>query len=143
MIDGGRIVESGPTEDVIRHPRTPFTARIAGLNMIGGRSDADGVRHSDGQLIQGVSKAPTRAGEPAIAVFSPTAVVIFTEEPHSSARNIIAVTITELEPRDEQVRVRAATATASPSAPTSPPRPSATSTCTPAATSTTPSKPPP
>ena len=77
--------------------------------MIGGRSDTDGVRHSDGQLIQGVSKTPTGAGEPAIAVFSPTAVVIFTDEPHSSARNIITVTITELEPRDEQVRVRAAT----------------------------------
>ena len=109
VIDGGRIVESGPTDDVIRHPRTPFPARIAGLNMIGGRSDTDGVRHSDGQLIQGVSKTPTRVGEPAIAVFSPTAVVIFTDEPHSSARNIIAVTITELEPRDEQVRVRATT----------------------------------
>ena len=109
VIDGGRIVESGRTDDVIRHPRTPFTARIAGLNMIAGHSDADGVRHSDGQLIQGVSQAAPRAGEPAIAVFSPTAVVIFTDEPHSSARNILAVTITELEPRDEQVRVRAAT----------------------------------
>ncbi|HET9564603.1 MAG TPA: TOBE domain-containing protein, partial [Mycobacterium sp.] len=42
-------------------------------------------------------------------MFSPTAVAIFTETPHSSARNTLAVTIAELEPRDEQVRVRAAT----------------------------------
>ena len=110
VIDGGRIVESGPTGDVLKHPRTPFTARIAGLNMISGRCEADAVRQPTGQLVFGVHRAPGRTGEPAIAVFSPTAVAIFTEPPHSSARNTISVTISELEPRDEQVRVRAATA---------------------------------
>ena len=110
VMDGGRIVESGATADVIRHPRTAFTARIAGLNMISGRSDADGVRRSDGSLVHGVKRTATPPGEPAIAVFSPTAVAIFTDEPHSSARNVLAVTIAELEPRDEQVRVRATTA---------------------------------
>jgi molybdate transport system ATP-binding protein len=109
VIDRGWIVESGPTEDVIRHPRTPFTARIAGLNMIRGRSEPDGVRQPNGQLIYGIHRMPSPAAEPAIAVFSPTAVAIFTETPHSSARNTVVVTIAELEPRDEQVRIRAAT----------------------------------
>jgi len=36
---------------VIRHPRTPFTARIAGLNMISGRSEPDAVMQANGQGI--------------------------------------------------------------------------------------------
>jgi molybdate transport system ATP-binding protein len=110
VIDAGRIVESGPTAEVIKHPRTPFTARIAGLNMISGSSQADAVSRPTGQLVFGVHRIPVPTGEPAVAVFSPTAVAIFTETPHSSARNTFPVTISELEPRDEQVRVRAGTA---------------------------------
>ncbi len=110
VIDEGKIVESGPTAEVIKHPRTPFTARIAGLNMISGTSEADAVRPQNSQLVFGMHRTPVPSGEPAIAVFSPTAVAIFTETPHSSARNTFATTIAELEPRDEQVRVRAVTA---------------------------------
>ena len=36
---------------MIRHPRTPFTARIAGLNMISGRSEPDAVMQANGQGI--------------------------------------------------------------------------------------------
>jgi len=110
VMEGGRIVESGPTAEVLRHPRTPFTARIAGLNMISGTSEDDAVRQPNAQLFFGVHRTPVATGEPAIAAFSPTAVAIFTETPHSSARNILPVTISELEPRDEQVRVRSTTA---------------------------------
>lgn len=112
VMDRGRIVEAGPTEEVIRHPRTPFTARLAGLNLVRGSAVADGVRWADGQVLAGVARTPTTAGELAIAVFSPTAVTVFTEPPHgSSARNTIPVVITELEPRDHQVRIRADTRT--------------------------------
>ena len=107
VVDHGRIVESGPTQDVIQHPRTPFTARIAGLNLIDGTAVADGVRDAHGVHIQGVSRTATAPGERAIAVFSPTAVAVYDELPHGSPRNTFAVTVTELEPRDAQVRVRA------------------------------------
>ncbi len=110
VIDGGTIVEAGPTAEVIKHPRTPFTARIAGLNMISGSSRADAIMQPNGQVVFGMYRTPVPPGEPAIAVFGPTAVAIFTEAPHSSARNTLAVTISEFEPRDEQVRVRASTA---------------------------------
>ena len=109
VLDGGRIVESGPTEDVVRRPRTPFMARIAGLNLISGTAVDGGVLGRDGEVVRGVAHAPTTAGEPAIAVFSPTAVTVFTEPPRGSARNTIAVVIASLEPRDEQVRLHADT----------------------------------
>lgn len=107
VVDQGRIVESGPTLDVIRHPRTPFTARIAGLNLIAGTAETNGLRDPGGVLIEGVQRSNTQPGEPAIATFSPNVVAVHPEVPHGSARNVFAVTITELEPRDAQVRLRA------------------------------------
>ena len=110
VLDQGRIVESGPTAEVIKHPRTPFTARIAGLNLVLGRTEDRAVRGSDGTLVEGFFRAEMGPGEPAIAVFSPSTVAVYDEPPHGSPRNTIPVTITELEPRDHQVRVRAHTA---------------------------------
>ena len=40
-------------------------------------------------LIRGVNRTATTVGEPAIAVFSPTAVAVFTEAPQGSPRNTI------------------------------------------------------
>jgi molybdate transport system ATP-binding protein len=108
VLERGRIVEGGPTAEVIRHPRAPFTARLAGLNMITGRAAADGVRTSDG-LLTGVHRLPAAPGEPAVATFSPAAVAVFTEPPHGSPRNTIPAMVTELEPRGELVRLRTET----------------------------------
>ncbi len=107
VIESGRIVESGPTQDVIQHPRTPFTARIAGLNLINGTADGNGLLDAQGTSVEGVLRTATEAGEPAIAVFSPNAVAVYDQLLHGSPRNSFAVTVTELEPRDAQVRVRA------------------------------------
>jgi molybdate transport system ATP-binding protein len=111
VLDHGRVVEAGPTADVLRHPRTAFTARIAGLNMILGTAETSGVRHAGGQLIEGVQRTRTLLGEPAIAVFPPSAVSVYLDHPHGSPRNTVPVIITEFEPRDDQVRVRADTRT--------------------------------
>ncbi len=117
VIDHGRIVESGPTREVLKHPRTAFTARIAGLNMITGEAAGKGVWRQGGQLIEGIAATDLAAGSPAIAVFSPSAVSVFTARPHGSPRNVLPVTITALEPRDEQVRIRADDLTADVTAP--------------------------
>ncbi|KNC18531.1 hypothetical protein AC792_11540 [Arthrobacter sp. RIT-PI-e] len=37
ILDGGRVVEAGPTRDVLTHPTTSFGARLAGLNLVHGR----------------------------------------------------------------------------------------------------------
>ena len=110
VLDHGRIVESGPTADVIAHPRTPFTARIAGLNLVQGRAEADGVRTPSGWLVAGVAQTEPVPGSPAVASFGPSAVAVYDEAPHGSPRNVVGVTVTEIEPRDALVRVRAVTA---------------------------------
>ena len=109
VLDQGRVVETGPTQEVIRHPRTPFTARIAGLNLVTGTAEPHGVRGPGGDLVEGVSRTATGAGEPADAVFSPSTVAVHDGVPQGSPRNSFAVTVTELEPRDDQVRVRGLT----------------------------------
>ena len=110
VLDGGRIVESGPTAEVLRHPTSAFAARLAGLNLVAGVAHAEGLQPTRrGPILAGVPRTPLELGEPATAVFSPTAVSVYLEEPHGSPRNVFGVTVVELEPRDDQVRVRATT----------------------------------
>jgi molybdate transport system ATP-binding protein len=108
VMDQGKVAESGATDEVLRHPRTRFTARIAGLNLIRGDYADGSVIDGRGLAVEGSvrdGEAPT-AGSRAAAVFSPAAVSIFLEPPGGSPRNNLRVTIAELEPRGDLVRVR-------------------------------------
>lgn len=112
VLDGGRVVESGSTLDVLRHPTSPYTARLAGLNLITGHAHHGSLQPaSGGPAVDGVTRTALDEGEPATAVFPPLAVSVYLDPPHGSPRNVFGVIITELEPRGEQVRVHATTAT--------------------------------
>nr|WP_157344970.1 ATP-binding cassette domain-containing protein [Nocardioides sp. MAH-18] len=103
VMEGGRIVEAGRTADVLERPRSAFAARIAGLNMVRGPW-LDGAVSG----IRGIATGPAPgAGEPAVAVFRPSAVAVYREAPAGSPRNSLPVTITEVEPHGDAVRVRA------------------------------------
>ncbi len=108
VVDDGHVVEEGPTAEVLARPRSAFAARIAGLNMVRGTLDGHGVRGSDGVLVEGLADQPITQGEPAVAVFRPSAVGVFRQPPGGSPRNVLDVTITELEPFGEQIRIRTA-----------------------------------
>lgn len=108
VLDGGRVVEDGPSAEVLSRPRSPFAARIAGLNMVTGTWRDGAVLGSDGVEIRGLAaEAGPAAGERVVAVFRPSAVSVFREAPGGSPRNSLAVTVTDLEPHGDQVRVRA------------------------------------
>ena len=108
VMEGGRVAESGPTEETLRNPRARFTARIAGLNLIKGTLADGGVTEASGLRVDGTRKdgEDLRDGDPAAAVFSPSDVSIFLVPPLGSPRNNLEVTIAELEPRGDLVRVR-------------------------------------
>ena len=110
VLEQGHVVESGATAAVLRHPKTAFAARIAGLNLVTGVAVASGVAHPDGTVVEGVSRTPVVPGQPAVAVFSPSAVAVFPEMHPGSPRNTFRVTISGLEPHADLVRVRAETA---------------------------------
>ncbi|MGB0099828.1 MAG: ATP-binding cassette domain-containing protein [Nocardioides sp.] len=103
VMEGGRIVEAGRTAEVLERPRSAFAARIAGLNLVSGV-----WRHGAVDGVRGIATDPAPAdGDPAVAVFRPSAVSVFRSAPGGSPRNTLPVTVTDLEPRGDQVRVRA------------------------------------
>lgn len=108
VLDAGRVVEDGPARTVLSHPRSAFAARIAGVNLIAGAAQPTGLRTQDGGGIQGIVDPDCSVGQRAVAVFSPAAVAVHETAPTGSPRNHLAVTITELEPRGELIRVHGA-----------------------------------
>jgi molybdate transport system ATP-binding protein len=111
VVEGGRVVESGPAAAVLAAPRSHFAARIAGINLVNGTLDGDGVLRTDWDMRwHGVpaEDAPTERGQRAVAVFAPSAVAVYREPPHGSPRNTIAVTVAEVAGQAAGIRVRAA-----------------------------------
>lgn len=115
VMEDGHVVEDGPTRSVLTQPRSAFAARIAGVNLLGGRADVDGLTTSGGLHVRGLLDPGCTPGAAAVAVFRPNAVAVHLAPSDGSPRNSFRVTITELEPRGDVIRVHAvAAADASP-----------------------------
>lgn len=108
VLEAGSVVEDGPTRTVLAQPRSAFTARIAGVNLIAGVSDGRHLVTSDGTRIAGRFDPGCRPGDEAVAVFRPTAVAVHLVDPGGSPRNHLPATLTELEPRGDVVRLHTA-----------------------------------
>ncbi len=106
VLDGGRVVEDGRTETVLSRPRSPFSARIAGLNLLRGRSRGTAVVTDAGLHVEGMPEDGLRDGDAAVAVFSPNAVAVYRTAPTGSPRNVMTGVVTEVEPHGHQVRIR-------------------------------------
>jgi len=107
VIENGTIVDQGITSEVLARPRSRFTAQIAGLNLVTGTWRDHAVLTSAGMRVEGhPTGPPPRDGDPVVAVFPPSAVSVFLDDPGGSPRNALDVTITHLEPHGGQIRVR-------------------------------------
>jgi molybdate transport system ATP-binding protein len=108
VLDAGRIVESGSAATVLATPRSRFGARFAGVNLVGGTADTEGVLTTQwGTTWHGSPGPDLVAGESAVALFNPAAVAVYREKPHGSPRNTVEVTVAELDSRGAVIRVRA------------------------------------
>ncbi|MEJ2884851.1 sulfate/molybdate ABC transporter ATP-binding protein [Actinomycetospora aeridis] len=104
----GRIVEQGPTAEVLARPRSAFAARIAGLDLVTGTASDGGLTTEEGTPVYGRPSEEVAPGEPAVAVFPPSAVAVHRKPPEGSPRNVVPVRLAALEPQGEVVRLRAA-----------------------------------
>lgn len=107
VLEHGRITEHGPTRDVLDKPRSRFAAGLAGLNLMAGTAGGHGITTAQGQVIVGHHDGTLGPGQDAVAVFPPSAVSVFLTPEHGSPRNAFPVTITDLEPHGDQIRIRA------------------------------------
>ena len=107
VMENGRITEEGTTREVFRRPRSSFAAGLAGLNLVAGAMTATGIRSAGGLEFAGHHDAPPIPGQAGVAAFPPSAVSVFLSQAHGSPRNSFPVTITDLEPHGDQIRVRA------------------------------------
>ena len=118
VLEGGRVVETGATREVLTRPRSAFAARLAGLNLLVGRWSGTALELDDGTTLSGlVADEQPVVGEPVVAVFRPTAVAVYRQAPHGSPRNVVPVTVTTVEPMGDLVRVRAGDLSADVTAP--------------------------
>jgi molybdate transport system ATP-binding protein len=110
VLTDGRVVEQGPSTDVLSRPRSPFAARLAGLNLVSGTWRDGGVVGPEGLVVHGLVTGDEPAvGADAIATFRPTSVSVYQEPGTGSPRNAFDVTITEVEPLADLIRVHAGT----------------------------------
>lgn len=110
VLEEGRVADLGAVADVLAAPRSGFGARIAGVNVVRGVMDGPAVMNGAGNRWVGVPAIALARGTDAVAVFSPSAVAVFRDQPHGSPRNSVAVRITALDAAGGVVRVRAAAA---------------------------------
>ena len=106
VIDRGRIVETGPAQEILHRPRTDFAAQLCGLNLITGVAVDDGtVRTPDGRVITGVAQARLTRGAATVATFAPASVSVHLVPPGGSMRNVAAGRIEALAPQAHLVRI--------------------------------------
>lgn len=108
VLESGRVAEIGGTAEVLAAPRSRFGARIAGFNLVAGVIEGDGVlRTRWGDRWHGIADDGLGVGQPAVAVCTPRAVAVFPEPPgRGSPRNLVEVTVAELETRGSAIQVR-------------------------------------
>jgi molybdate transport system ATP-binding protein len=105
VIDRGRIVESGPVRSVLTAPRSAFAAYVTGVNLVSGIITGPGtLKTAWGATVSGIGEAPV--GGAAVALFRPGAVAVHLDPPHASPRNVLPVTIAEMDIHETIVRVR-------------------------------------
>ncbi|WP_368496543.1 sulfate/molybdate ABC transporter ATP-binding protein [Herbiconiux sp. A18JL235] len=116
VMDAGRVVDHGPTRDVLERPTNSFTAGLASLNLITGVGDgpsSDGtatarVRAQSGVVLTARAVADIPPGVPAGVAVRPARVSIGSADDlrRVSAANQVEATVVDVEPHGDLVRVR-------------------------------------
>jgi molybdate transport system ATP-binding protein len=101
ILEGGRVVQSGPVDEVTRRPRTRFVADLVGVNLLRGRADGGVVALEGGQQLTALD-----AGHGDVfAVIHPRSVAIHRTHPEGTPRNVWPGTVRSVDLLGERARV--------------------------------------
>ena len=103
VIEDGRIVQVGTSDEIRRRPATSYVAALAGTNLLTGTNTAgtltlDGHRHA-------LLTSDTHTTGPVLVTVHPTAVALHPDQPHGSPRNTWATTVASIEPLGDITRI--------------------------------------
>jgi len=101
VIEGGATVQAGTPAEVARRPRTPYVARLVGLNLLRGVADGHQVRVGAGTVVA----AESASGDVFVA-FRPASVAVHRQHPEGSPRNVWPATVAGIEPYGDAYRVQ-------------------------------------
>lgn len=108
VLESGRVSEIGATAEVLAAPRSRFGAQIAGFNLVAGVIDGEGMLRTQwGERWHGTADDELAVGRPGVAVSTPQAVAVYREPPpHGSPRNLVEVTVADVQARGSAIQVR-------------------------------------
>ncbi len=101
VLEDGRVVQEGAPREVARRPRTPYVARLVGLNLLAGEAAGRRVRLPSGAEMVLADEA---SGSVLVA-FAPSAVSVHRGRPEGSPRNVFPGQLIGYEPQGERVRL--------------------------------------
>ena len=101
VVEQGHVVQEGPPEELTRHPRTDYVARLVGLNLLQG--EAHGRVATLGP--HGTVAIAHDASGPVHIAFPPAAVTLSLDRPHGSARNAWSGRVSDVERHGDLVRI--------------------------------------
>jgi molybdate transport system ATP-binding protein len=108
VLEGGRVVESGPVADLLARPTSTFLGRLSGTNLFTGTALSDTILQiAPGVNLHGLPDPdqPLAVGMAGLASVQPAAVAVHLSDPGGSPRNHLAAQVTGIEPRGHYVRV--------------------------------------
>jgi molybdate transport system ATP-binding protein len=114
VLEAGRVTQSGPPDELLRHPKSGYVAEFVGVNLFRGRigyRDFAGLAEVETEQRALSVVDPGGDGEVFVAV-SPRDVTLHLEKPAGSAHNVFHGPIEEIVPEPpfgERVRVALAT----------------------------------
>lgn len=101
VFDDGSVAQIGTIAEITAHPRSGYVADLVGTNLVAGRLDEAGLVTDAGVRLAVVAEFTG----PAFAVVRPRSITLSTAPPDTSARNVFAGTVDEIDRLGDRVRI--------------------------------------
>lgn len=108
FLEAGRVVQIDTPGAAIARPRSPYVARIVGLNLVSGTVRVGNqvvVDLPGGVLVTAEAPADVMAGARVWATIDPAAVALYPTRPQGSPRNVWPVTVREVTIAGQRARI--------------------------------------
>jgi molybdate transport system ATP-binding protein len=103
VLEAGRVSHEGTAAELTRHPRTPYVARLVGLNLYRGTGSGTTLSIDGGGQIVAAVEEPVHG--PAAATIRPQAVSLHLRRPEGTPRNVWPGQVAGVDATGERVRV--------------------------------------